>query len=113
MHESPMIEKWTIAMRFRLSYWLENRDQDTFIIRDTLCDPETEICSTKLGSTRLPFECNCKNGYIRAGANCVDVDECVDGSRCPSGHECKNTIGMHSIEVKLTSILYRTYISIK
>ena len=85
-------------MRFRFSYWQENRDRDTFNIWeipnwDTLCDTETEICSTKLGSTRLPFECNCKNGYIRAGANCVDVNECLDGSRCPSGHECRNTIG--------------------
>ena len=62
---------------------------------EALCDPQTQICKTIIGSTRLPFECNCKNGYsLASGGICVDIDECVDGSRCPSGHECQNTVGM-------------------
>ena len=81
--------------RFLFSYWHETRDRDAVLNGEALCDPQTQICKTIIGSTRLPFECNCKNGYsLASGGICVDIDECVDGSRCPSGHECQNTVGM-------------------
>ena len=61
-----------------------------------------------MGSDRAPFECNCKNGYIRAEyGDCIDVDECVDSSLCPAGYNCANTVGMtHTYSRKLLQLFH-------
>ena len=48
-----------------------------------------------MGSDQAPYQCKCKNGYIRADwGGCIDIDECFDGSLCPAGYNCENTPGM-------------------
>ena len=75
-------------------FYLENQNYD----EPDLCDFESEICVTELGSDKSPYQCKCKNGFIRADwGDCIDVDECADGSLCPSGYNCKNTVGMTQI----------------
>ena len=75
-------------------FYLENQNYD----EPDLCDFESEICVTELGSDKSPYQCKCKNGFIKADwGDCIDVDECADGSLCPSGYNCENTVGMTQI----------------
>ncbi|PVD36122.1 hypothetical protein C0Q70_03095 [Pomacea canaliculata] len=57
------------------------------------CDREMENCFNFPGG----YTCLCKDGYIRVGDTCTDVDECKHGlAICPSNSICVNKPGKYS-----------------
>ncbi|XP_028809033.1 thrombomodulin [Denticeps clupeoides] len=58
-----------------------------------LCPGRHALCVAK--SAAPGFDCACKPGYERSGADCVDVDECWSG---PCEQTCVNTDGGYRCE---------------
>jgi len=53
---------------------------------------ENEICINTVGS----YLCNCSPGWNRAGATCIDRDECLT-TICRSNEICENSMGEYFI----------------
>ena len=57
------------------------------------------LAGNRCVNTRGSFYCECRQGFKRNAAECVDLDECEEGtSTCGVKESCVNSLGTYSCE---------------
>ena len=57
------------------------------------------LAGNRCVNTRGSFYCECRQGFKRDAAECVDLDECEEGTfTCGVAESCVNSLGTYSCE---------------